>query len=293
MNIEELQKIIPYCISCGRHCSFDSLHCTKGQEFILGLLYTMNVLENGKKDMEIKSKFTVLYFTGTGNSAYVANKIAKSTGGNIICINDMLKSGTSGEIRSGENIIICAPVYAWRIPAVVEKWLRDVSLPDAEKVWFLLTCGSEIGNAAKYCRGLSVDKGLKYMGTASFLMPCNHITMFEVPDKQKADEIVSRADPVMEKCAREIFLEKELAEDAPGLPDRLKSSIITPIFYKMFIRTKPFYVLDSCIGCGKCALMCPLNNIKIVDGTPQWGNNCTHCLSCICRCLESAIEYGK
>ena len=38
---------------------------------------------------------------------------------------------------------------------------------------------------------------------------------------------------------------------------------------------------------------CPTNNIVIQNGKPVWGNNCTHCMACICRCPAEAIEYGK
>mgnify|MGYP002728531920 CR=1 FL=1 len=50
---------------------------------------------------------------------------------------------------------------------------------------------------------------------------------------------------------------------------------------------------DKCIGCGKCAKMCPLNNIKLKNSKPVWGKNCTHCMACICLCPTEAIEYGK
>ena len=29
------------------------------------------------------------------------------------------------------------------------------------------------------------------------------------------------------------------------------------------------------------------------DGKPVWGNDCTHCMACICKCPTEAIEYGK
>ena len=50
---------------------------------------------------------------------------------------------------------------------------------------------------------------------------------------------------------------------------------------------------DLCIGCGKCAANCPMNNIQLKDGRPIWGRECTHCMTCICYCPVEAIEYGK
>ena len=50
---------------------------------------------------------------------------------------------------------------------------------------------------------------------------------------------------------------------------------------------------EKCISCGKCDTVCPLANIRLQDGKPVWGDRCTHCMACICRCPKEAIEYGK
>ena len=57
-------------------------------------------------------------------------------------------------------------------------------------------------------------------------------------------------------------------------------------------RAKDFYCTDKCIGCGKCAKLCPLNNIEIKDKKPIWSDSCSHCMACIGNCPVEAIEYG-
>ena len=51
---------------------------------------------------------------------------------------------------------------------------------------------------------------------------------------------------------------------------------------------------ERCSGCGKCANLCPMQNIKMVNGTAQSGNQCTMCYRCVNHCPKHAITLlGK
>lgn len=119
----------------------------------------------------------VLYFTGTGNSRYIASRIAEALNDELFSINDRLKSGDTSPVATGEALILVTPTYAWRIPRIVQDWLLKTSFPAAKRVWFIMDCGSEIGNAAKFNRKLCQAKDLAYMGTAQILMPENYIAL--------------------------------------------------------------------------------------------------------------------
>ena len=66
-----------------------------------------------------------------------------------------------------------------------------------------------------------------------------------------------------------------------------------PVWCKYKLTAKDFYAEASCIGCGKCERLCPLNNVNIVDKKPVWSNQCTHCMACIGNCPVNAIQYGN
>ena len=233
----------------------------------------------------------ILYFSGTGNSKYVAERIALMICEDLVSLNDKIKLGDHQEIKNEKHLIIVAPTYAWRLPRVVEAWLNRTEI-DTEKVWFVMTCGGEIGNAAKYNQRLCSRKHLTYMGTKQILMPENYIAMFGVPDWKDAKNIIDRAEPDIQLAGEQI--KKDIAFAAPrnNLYDRMMSGVINGPFYKLFVKSNAFYSKSSCISCGKCASVCPLNNITLQDGKPIWGNNCTHCMSCISYCPKKAIEYG-
>ncbi|MGI6348304.1 MAG: EFR1 family ferrodoxin [Eubacteriales bacterium] len=63
------------------------------------------------------------------------------------------------------------------------------------------------------------------------------------------------------------------------------------MFYPLFVHAKKFYELDTCISCGLCEKVCPPNNIKLIDDKSSRSDKCTHCMACICRCPEKAIEF--
>ena len=156
-----------------------------------------------------------------------------------------------------------------------------------------MDCGSEIGNAAGYNRQLAAQKHLHYMGTAQIIMPENYIAMFNAPQKEQARSIVEQAEPELQKVLTRLKAGQEFPPPRENLYDRLMSGPVNPVFYRFFVKADAFRATDACIGCGKCVELCPLNNIRLENGRPVWGKNCTHCMACICYCHKEAIEYGK
>ena len=235
----------------------------------------------------------ILYFSGTGNSNYVAKRIADALGDALVNLNDLIKASDTSPVETDERLIIVTPTYAWRIPRVVRDWLLKTELRGAKQAWFVMTCGSEIGNADKYNRELCAEKALSCMGTAQIVMPENYIAMFSAPQADKARQIVAQAELSIDRAIAAIQRNQPFAPTRNNLYDRFMSGPVNPIFYKFFVKANAFTVSDACISCGQCAKRCPMNNVTLKDGKPVWGRNCTHCMACICYCPKEAIEYGK
>ena len=103
----------------------------------------------------------IFCFSGTGNSRYIAQRIAEALPDPVIDLNVKIKAGDHSPIQTGRNVIVVTPTYAWRIPHIASDWLAQTELTGAERVWFVMNCGSEIGNAAKYNRQLAGQKNLR------------------------------------------------------------------------------------------------------------------------------------
>ena len=235
----------------------------------------------------------ILYFSGTGNSKYVAQRIADALGDTLFNMNDRIKARDSSPIETGERIVFVTPTYAWRIPSIVQDWLLKTDLIGAKRAWFVMTCGSEIGNADKYNRELCTEKAISCMGTAQIVMPENFIAMFNAPTVEEARRIVAKAEPFIDRAIAAIRAGHIFSPPRKKLYDRIASSAVNPVFYPLFVKANPFTASDVCIGCGKCEKLCPLNNITLQNARPVWGSNCTQCMACICYCPTRAIEYGK
>ena len=236
----------------------------------------------------------VIYFTGTGNSRYLAQKTAGNLSDEIVSANEMIKERRKGDFRSEKPYVFICPTYAWQIPEVFEKFINQSGFSGNSACYFILNCGSGIGNAQKGIEALCRRKGFRLMGVKAVKMPENYIALFSAPDEETAEKIIRIAGRELEGTIRKIQRNESLERNRITLAGRLESGPVHKIFCRFIISDRKFRVKDSCTSCGKCVSLCPLNNIQLDDnGRPVWNGNCTHCMACICGCPSESIEYGK
>ena len=235
----------------------------------------------------------IYYFTGTGNSQYIARELHKQLNEDYMSINTLIRNNNHSLQNIQGTLVFVVPTYAWRIPHIVEEWIRLTPFRDVEEVSFVMDCGGNIGNAGHYNRELCKEKGFNYKGTMEIIMPENYLAMFDTPEDDEAQSIIKKADPVIKEAASYIQQHLPFPEMSLHLKDKLQSSIVNTVFYPLFVKAAAFYSRDKCIGCGLCKTLCPLKNIQIKDCHPVWDKECAHCMVCIARCPKKAIEYGK
>ncbi|WP_455682786.1 EFR1 family ferrodoxin [Thomasclavelia sp.] len=235
----------------------------------------------------------ILYFSGTGNSEYVAKRIGNKINDKVINLFNKIRQCDFTDLYSDQPWVIVAPTYAWRIPRILHEWLKNTKFIGNKDIYFVMTCGGSIGNADKYIKKLCYSKEMNYMGSVEIVMPENYIAMFSTPSLDEALKIIHKAENKIDKIASIIKNKEIISQSRITFRDKINSSIVNSIFYPVFVHAKKFYVTDKCISCGKCVQVCPLNNVTLKNNKPIWGNHCTHCMACICRCPSKAIEYGK
>ena len=236
----------------------------------------------------------ILYYSGTGNSAYAANFTSRVIGDEVINLFDKIRAKDHSAMTSEKPWVIATPIYCWQLPHIVRDWMMATEFQGSRDIYFIITCGDSIGNAQKYLKKLCSEKNLNYMGCAEIVMPENYIALFKAPDEEKAERIISNAERNLKRTASLIAENRPLPEVKVNFADRIKSSIVNIGYYPMIVKDKKFYAKSSCIGCGLCVKKCPLGNISLsTEGRPVWSGHCTHCMACISHCPKEAIEYGK
>ena len=225
----------------------------------------------------------IFYYSGTGNSRWVAQQLAELTGDQAL---DLIPTKQL-PLQKMETVGLVFPIYAWGVPDPVLDFVKR--LPKAENFSYAVaTCGSEAGLALK-----KLSQEYPLSSSYSLVMPNNYILGADVDSEGEARQKIQDAEKALHQMAREIKEKKPVYQVKEGKLAALKSGIINYGFNHYARSTKGFYVTDACIGCGECARNCPAGTINMVRGKPSWGKECYQCLRCINACPQKAIQYGK
>ena len=241
----------------------------------------------------------IFYFSGTGNSRWVAQTVATTFSEKIVEIGQAVTSNTTlFALEENERVGFVFPVYSWGVPPIVKQFIQRLAFENYSNqlIYGIFTCGDECGYTNRQFLKLLTSKGWKCHHIYSVQMPNNYIVLpkFDIDDKVLQDRKKKDAIPILNEIIAAISADKKMDCYIKGSMSFLKSKILYPLFCTFLISSKSFYFTDRCIGCEICAEKCSVGNILIENKRPVWKNdNCTQCLACIHYCPERAIEFGK
>lgn len=226
----------------------------------------------------------IFYFSGTGNSRWVAEQMAERIGDTA---HDIMEVKEIPDVASERQIGLVFPIYAWGAPEPMIQWVQH--LPRTKGFVFALgTCGEEAGKGLK-----KLSKVYPLDSAYSLIMPNNYILGSDVEDTASILRKLEAAKVQIEKISAEVLDQKKVYRVHEGSKALLKSSIVNWGFNHFARDTRPFTVRETCNGCGICAQRCPASTITLLNGRPSWGKHCFQCLRCINECPQKAIDYGK
>ncbi len=263
----------------------------------------------------------IYYFSGTGNSYVVAKDIAEKVKADLISIPKVMNMD---KIQiDAESIGIIFPSYLAPLsglPLIVERFVEKIANIESLHIFAVCTCGGyECVNALPSLNKLNQiirSCGGKLSAEYSTRLPMNNLDYDHIPipitrdqeviinkSKTKIDDIcyrIIKKRGTKYKTAKILFsllmspLYKLMRQSViNALKEKAKEPMDTLLKYfeLMPLTDRSIIVDEKCIGCGTCAKVCPVNNIKIVEKRPELQHRCEMCFACDEWCPSNAIHH--
>lgn len=231
----------------------------------------------------------ILYFTATGNNLYVAKKI----GEDIYSIPKMVKQNVY-EIAD-EKVGIVFPIYELGVPKYVEEFLDRVKI-DSSYIFVIMTYGMYDGSAISHLKKIANRNNIQLSYINTLIMIDNYLPVYKIEEQLETEERKNIETQIAN-------IRKDLELKVNKIPrNNIKTKLLTRyarkkvfpkrdkklgIYKKSF--DKVFCVESTCISCGICEKVCPVNNI-VVKEEPDFKGECIGCLSCTHNCPQNSIR---
>ena len=250
-------------------------------------------------------KPAIYYFSGTGNSLYIAKEMARHLNGILIPIAGTLDA----EKICPEAVIvgIIYPIYYNDLPAIVIDFVKKLKCIQNKYIFAVCNYGGCGSQSIKTLGTLINDADGELSASYGIHMPQN---AFKKPWENN-DRIIDRAGIKIRKIAQDVTKRKKgnhlkgllnyvFLRLHPRMLPKIKADMASAIGLspelerEALIRAsdKRYRINDRCTGCGVCAGVCPVSNIELQEGIPVWLGRCETCLACYNWCPQKAIEGG-
>lgn len=238
-----------------------------------------------------RRKRIIFYFTGTGNSLYIARELADEST-ELLSIPQMMRQQRFD--FEADEIGIVYPIYGHMPPNMVRKFIQKAKLNAAYK-FAVLTYGARKCNAVEIWDEAASKAGHKFDYIATIIMVDNWLPNFDMNEQMKIDKHIP------ENLAK---IKAEINEQAHWHEPVTEEERMQHAGFMGFTGLDPeegflmkadqcFTVEDSCVQCGICTNVCPRGNYTLGNGGIEMKGDCEFCFACIQNCPQKAIKFKK
>jgi ferredoxin len=254
-------------------------------------------------------KLLILYFSGTGNTDYVAHYLADKLEPLPIEIQLCSVEQQPAEALADFDVLaIGFPVYGCEAPPFFQSYLEKLPPGAGRGAFVFCTKGAWAGNAVRHNLRRLAERGYVPLRGGSVVMPGSDGLAFVRKDSwmaraalQKDFDHLKAADRLAQRMAVVLSGLVAGAEEESfrrPLPFTIAGALFDGLWaflYDLFgnrLRTR-FWADKRCVGCGLCARICPVDNVELCDGHSCFGEHCILCMRCIHACPQEAIQIGR
>lgn len=238
-----------------------------------------------------------IYFSGTGNTRFCVEYLLKNIDpeAKAYSIED---KNVLEELAKEEELVLGYPVYYSNLPKILQDFLKKhAALWQGKKIYLVATMGLFSGDGTGVAARRLKKYGAQITGGLHLKMPdC----IVDVKALKKSTEenrkMINRAKLKIERAAS-LYKQGKPTRDGLNALCHMAGLFGQRLYF--FYKTKHYTDQlkineNKCIGCGKCAGLCPMKNIILEQGKAVPGGACTMCYRCINHCPKQAITLiGK
>lgn len=235
----------------------------------------------------------VFYFSGTGNSLYVAKKIATDRNERLISIPDAMRNEDFHyTLHKEETIGFVYPVHGWSPPTIVRKFIKKLVFENynGNYVYSILTCAGTWDYTVERLNAALRSIHLTVQGDFHLLMPGNYL-LFEnnLPVEEENKRLLNAENEINKIIAQINVKTTNYKKEKHSF---INSYIIGSLL-PLSTSSIGFEVNEHCISCGLCANACPMKAITLQNNNPtRNAKACVQCMACINCCPKEAIDFS-
>lgn len=232
-----------------------------------------------------------IYFSGTGNTKLCVTRFAELIGdGEILSIED---DTAVSAISESSDIIFAYPIYYSNLPKIVRDFIDGNSyLWRGKNIYIIATMGLFSGDGAGVSARLFKKYGANIVGGLHLRMPdCIGDVKALKKSPENNRELVNSAMKKI-RVAADSYQVGKPSQEGLSFPYHMAGLFGQRLYF--YGKTKNYtnsMKIDTsvCIGCGKCEKLCPMENIRTVNGKAVSAGKCTMCYRCFVNCPKRAI----
>ena len=232
----------------------------------------------------------IIYFSGTGNTKILAEKLSSLINVDVHSIEDDIN--WEAYLDEANKIIFMYPIYYSMPPMIVRDFIsKYYNCFENKKVISLITQMCFSGDGARIIEDF-LPESCEVVYTRHFNMPNNipNIPFVPIASEKGKERKIKRAVKKLEKSSKEIYKEEWKRRATSNFSKKLGDLQRKEVFEREKEHVKKVWVNDDCIACGLCEKICPKNNFIIKDNTAVPQDKCTLCLRCENKCPKKAIR---